>query len=86
MSMQVESPSPSLEPMRGQPLAMRVDARIQELRAAMENLLPEEVLRRTTFETELAIAANFMTGDPQHPSDVVAHDMSEWLERNKYLA
>jgi hypothetical protein len=70
---------------RGQPLAARVQSRVAELQAAVEGL-GEETIERREIELALATAESLTTGDLSHPSDVVAMRLSEWLERNKYLA
>ena len=71
---------------RGQPLAARVLARKDELEDALAELSPHDVLVRQAIETALATVYALMTGDLAHPSDVVAHGLNRWLERNKHLA
>jgi hypothetical protein len=71
---------------RGQPLAARVLARKDELEDALADLGPHDTLLRQAIETALATVYALMTGDLAHPSDVVAHALSRWLERNKHLA
>lgn len=71
---------------RGQPLAARVLARKDELEDALADLGPRDVLLRQAIETALATIYALMTGDLAHPSDVVARDLSRWLERHKHLA
>ncbi len=80
----LQTESPSMGAMRGHLLGIRVRARVDELEKILVTLAPETV-RARSLSQELAIAASFMTGDDEHPADVVAHDMSEWLERSKYL-
>ncbi|HEX7843837.1 MAG TPA: hypothetical protein VF469_40460 [Kofleriaceae bacterium] len=70
---------------RGQPLAARVLARKVELEDALADCRPYEVLRRAALETALATVYALMTGDLAHPPDVIAHALSDWLERNKHL-
>lgn len=72
---------------RGQPLAARILARKDELEDALADLGPREnSLQRQAIETALATVYALMTGDLAHPSDVVARDLTRWLERNKHLA
>ena len=71
---------------RGQPLAARVLARKNELEDALADLSPYDTPLRQAIETALATVYSLMTGDLAHPPDVVAHDLSRWLERNKHLA
>lgn len=76
----------STDATRGQPLAARVLARKNELEDALADLGPYETPLRQAIETALATVYSLMTGDLAHPSDVVAHGLSRWLERNKHLA
>ena len=76
----------STDATRGQPLAARVLARKNELEDALADLGPYEVPLRQAIETALATVYSLMTGDLAHPSEVVAQDLSRWLERNKHLA
>jgi hypothetical protein len=71
---------------RGQPLAARVLARKDELEDALSDLGPRDELERQAIETALATVYMLLTGDFVHPPTVVAHALSAWLERNKYLA
>ncbi len=77
--------SNSTEEMRGQPLAVRVEARVKELEQALAELAPEETIMRREIEQTLAAAASLTTGDITHPSDAVASQLSDWLERNRHL-
>lgn len=70
---------------RGQPLALRVLARKDELEDALAELGPYDVVERQAIETALSTVYFLMTGDLAHPSDVVARNLSGWLERNKHL-
>ena len=72
------------EALRGHPLAERVLARQAELEAALGRLSPHDVAV-VAIETALATLASLVTGDLAHPSDVVAHDLNNWLERTRYL-
>lgn len=71
---------------RGQPLAVRVLARKDELEDALADLGPHDYVLRQAIETALATVYTLMTGDLAHPSGVVAHELNRWLERNKHLA
>lgn len=71
---------------RGQPLAMRVLARKDELEDALADLGPRDALLRQAIETALATVYALLTGDIAHPSAVVAQELNRWLERNKHLA
>jgi hypothetical protein len=75
----------STDATRGQPLAARVLARKDELEDALADLGPYDTPLRQAIETALATVYSLMTGDLAHPSDVVAHGLSRWLERNKHL-
>ena len=71
---------------RGQPLAVRILARKDELEDALAELGPYENVERVAIETALATVYLLITGDLAHPADVVARDLNRWLERNKHLA
>jgi hypothetical protein len=71
---------------RGQPLAARVLARKDELEEALADSGRHDHVLRQAIETALATVYSLMTGDIAHPSDVVAHNLNRWLERNKHLA
>jgi len=75
----------STDATRGQPLAARVLARKDELEDALAELGPHDGIERQAIETALATVYALMTGDIAHPSEVVAHDLNSWLERNKHL-
>ena len=75
----------SVDATRGQPLAMRVLARKDELEDALAELGTHDAIERQAIETALATVYLLMTGDLAHPSDVVARDLNRWLERNKHL-
>ena len=40
---------------------------------------------RREIEQSLAAVASMTTGDITHPPDVVAAQLSDWLERNRHL-
>ena len=71
--------------MRGQPLAARVLARKDELEDAFADVSPWDIVERQALDTALTTINGLVIGDLAHPSDVVAHDLSRWLERNKHL-
>ncbi len=75
----------STDATRGQPLAFRVLARKDELEDALADIGPHHASERAAIETALATVYQLMTGDLAHPPAVVAHALSDWLERNKYL-
>ena len=76
----------STDATRGQPLAVRVLQRKDELEDALAELGGHDDIERMAIETALATVYALMTGDLAHPSAVVARDLNQWLERNKYLA
>jgi len=76
----------STDATRGQPLAMRILARKDELEDALAECGPHDTYERTAIETALATVYQLMTGDLAHPPQVVARALNDWLERNKYLA
>jgi len=76
----------STDATRGQPLAVRVLQRKDELEDALAELGSHDDIERMAIETALATVYQLMTGDLAHPSAVVARDLNQWLERNKYLA
>lgn len=75
----------SVDATRGQPLAMRVLARKDELEDALAELGAHDLVERQAIETALTAVYLLMTGDLAHPSDVVACGLNRWLERNKHL-
>lgn len=83
LNVQIEN---STDATRGQPLAMRVLARKDELEEALAECSRHDALERTAIETALATVYQLMTGDLAHPPAVVAHALNDWLERNKYIA
>jgi hypothetical protein len=80
-----QSATNSTEELRGQPLAVRLEARKVELEQALSDLRPEETGTREEIEQALAALATISTGDLIRPSDAVASQMSDWLERHKHL-
>lgn len=73
----------STDATRGQPLAYRILARKDELEDRLADCRPGAL--RAAIETALATVYALMTGDIAHPSEVVARDLNNWLERNKHL-
>ena len=70
---------------RGQPLAMRILARKDELEDALAELGPHDTVERQAIETALAAVYMLMTGNLAHPPAAVAFELNRWLERTKYL-
>ena len=60
-------------------------ARKDELEDALADISPWDVVERQALEAALMTINALVIGDLVHPSDVVAHVLSRWLERNKYL-
>jgi hypothetical protein len=73
------------ESLHGNPLAERVMARKSELEAALAGMPETENIERVAIESAIATADSLMTGDIENPADVVAHDLANWLERNKNI-
>ena len=74
----------SIEALRGHPLGERVLARQAELEGEIEKLeqgCPEFV----AIDTALATIEGYLGADLEHLSDATAHDLNNWLERNKYI-
>jgi hypothetical protein len=70
---------------RGQPLAIRILARKDELEDALAELALHDTLERQAIETALAAVYMAMTGNLAHPSTALAFELNRWLERTKYL-
>lgn len=75
----------TVEATRGQPLIARVLARKIELEDALADCGPYEELQRTAIQTALSTVYSLMTCDLMHPPQVVARQLSAWLERNKHV-
>jgi hypothetical protein len=83
----VETPTPqgnSVDATMHQPLAARVQARKQELEALLAEL-PANDKTRGDIELALGGIEDLLTGDLENVPQVVAAQMSTWLERNKHL-
>jgi hypothetical protein len=74
----------SIEALRGHPLGERVLARQAELEGEIEKL-DEGTTEYAAIDTSLATLEQFLGADMNHLSDATAHDLNNWLERNKYL-
>ncbi|MBS1124716.1 MAG: hypothetical protein H6Q90_6944 [Deltaproteobacteria bacterium] len=72
------------EAMRGQSLRARVEARKQELEAALAMLGPND-RARPDIENALNEVGGLLTGDLDHIPRVVAAELSNWLEANKHV-
>ncbi len=68
----------------GQSLRARVETRKQELETALGEL-PEGNHTRQDIEAALSQVSGLMTGDLDNIPQVVAADMSRWLEASKHL-
>ena len=74
----------SIQALSGHPLGERVLARQAELEGVVETLdagTPGFV----AIDTALATLEQYLGADLDHLSDATAQDLSNWLERNKYL-
>jgi hypothetical protein len=74
----------STEVMRGQSLRARVEARKQELEAALATLGPDD-RARPDIENALNEVSGLLTGDLDQIPRVVAAELSTWLEANKHV-
>ncbi|MFT3697564.1 MAG: hypothetical protein QM831_30755 [Kofleriaceae bacterium] len=74
----------SVEALRGHAIGERVLARQAELEAAVEDL-DEGTTEYIAIDTALATLEQYLGADMEHLSDATAHDLNNWLERNKYL-
>ncbi|CAN5149399.1 hypothetical protein BH11MYX1_BH11MYX1_51960 [soil metagenome] len=75
----------SVDVLRGHPLGERVLARQAELEQARDGL-HEGSVELTAIDTALSTLDQFLSADFDHLTDVTARDLTNWLERNKYLA
>ncbi len=75
----------STDATRGQPLALRVLARTDELEHALADCGPSQILRRVALQAALATVHALMTGDLGNPPPGTARALHAWLERNKHL-
>jgi len=74
----------SVSVLRGHPLGERVLARQAELETEMEKL-DEGSAEFIAIDTALATLQQYLGADMEHLSDVTAHDLNNWIERNKYI-
>jgi hypothetical protein len=68
----------------GHPLGERVLARQAELEGQIEKL-DEGTAEYIGIDTALATLDQYLGADMNHLTDATAHDLNNWLERNKYL-
>ena len=74
----------SVEGLRGHPLGERVLARQAELEDEMMKT-EDGTAEYIAIDTALASLEQYLTADLDHLSQATAHDLNNWLERNKYL-
>ncbi|MEO8845047.1 MAG: hypothetical protein ABI591_22345 [Kofleriaceae bacterium] len=74
----------SIEALRGHPLGERVLVRQAELEGAIEKL-DEGTPEYIAIDSSLATLEQFLGANMNQLSDATAHDLNNWLERNKYL-
>ena len=74
----------SVEGLRGHPLGERVLARQAELEGEMMKT-EEGTAEYIAIDTALATLEQYLSADLDHLSQATAHDLNNWLERNKYL-
>ena len=69
----------------GVPLVERALTRMLELDAVLENLDDDARIEARAIETALTSGESLITGDIEHPSDVVSHALARWLDRTRNL-
>ena len=69
----------------GVPLVERTLTRMLELDAILEHMRDRSSREARAIDTALAMAESLVTGDIEHPSDVVSHALARWLERTRNL-
>jgi len=74
----------SVEGLRGHPIGERVLARQAELEEEMMKT-EEGSAEYIAIDTALATLEQYLSADLDHLSQGTAHDLNNWLERNKYL-
>ena len=74
----------STDATQGQALRVRVETRKRELEAAMSKLPPGP--ERLDLERALGTIVGLLTGDLDNVPNVVAAQLSQWLEANQHLA
>jgi len=74
----------SVEALRGHPMGERVLARQAELEAELAKI-DEGSAEYVAIDTALATLEQYLGADMEHLSRATSHDLSNWLERNKYI-
>ncbi|HET9988169.1 MAG TPA: hypothetical protein VFQ65_06610 [Kofleriaceae bacterium] len=74
----------SVEGLRGHPLGERVLARQAELETEIAKI-DEGSAEFVAIDTALATLEQYLGADMDHLSSATAHELNNWLERNKYL-
>jgi hypothetical protein len=74
----------STDALRGSSLRVRVEARKQELELALAKLGPDD-RARGDIEQALSEVGGLLTGDLDRIPQVVAAELSTWLESNKHV-
>lgn len=81
-----EHNSNTVESLRGQPLGERVLARRAELLRALDRTRPSETFLRRTLHQVLSFIEGMLGCNVERPSRMAGHELSNWLERTRYLA
>jgi hypothetical protein len=74
----------SIDATRGQPLAVRAQARIKELEALVVEM-PQGARERSEIEGSIASAKSLLTGNLDKLPPTTAADLNRWLETTKYI-
>jgi hypothetical protein len=69
----------------GVPLVERVLARMLELDAVLERTSDRTSTEARAIDTALATAESLVTGDIEHPSEVVSRALVRWLDSTRNL-
>ena len=69
----------------GVPLVERVLARMLELDAVLERTSDRSSMLAHAIDTALATAESLVTGDIEHPSEVVSRALVRWLDSTRNL-
>jgi hypothetical protein len=75
----------STDASRGQPLKVRAQQRVRELKSVAAKLEPSDHNRRD-IEEALFRVEDLLAGDDEHLPSPVAAEVNRWLEANKHLA